>query len=208
MNVQQALHFAHRRLHFGRALRVRHVHQGPTDTLLPGQFLVGAPHPVSNIRPIAFYIASDETPHEHLYRLMREEAAHRDHAFWTDNNTRFERGRIEFERTRIERTGSCTMDDLSVYFQEYQNESYERHVEYNKYVWKRNWRMVWPGVRAWVDEVRRRARRKEFAVARHAEQGYFFGREGVSKDRVKDDSGPRPSQPEASRRDEKIRSYY
>ncbi|KAJ2151564.1 hypothetical protein J3F82_003259 [Coemansia sp. RSA 637] len=211
MNVQQSLHFIRRGLHCARALRTQNVHQGPTDTLLPGQFLVGAPHPVSNIRPIAFYIASDETPSERTYRLMREEAASTDHLFWADNNTRFERGRIEFERTRIDRTGSCTLDDLSVYFQEYQNESYERHVEYNKYVWKRNWRMVWPGIRAWVDEVRRRGRRREFAVARHAEQGYFFGREGVEKDRVKDvkdGSAPQPSQPEANRRDEKIRSYY
>ncbi|KAJ2119377.1 hypothetical protein GGH12_005492 [Coemansia sp. RSA 1822] len=151
---------------------------------------------------------SDETPHERTYRLLREEAAHRDHAFWTDNNSRFERGRIEFERNRINRTGVCTLDDLSVYFQEYQNESYKRHVEYNKYVWQRNWHMVWPGIRAWVDEVRRRARRRSFAVARHAEQGYFFARSGVSKDRVKDGPASPPSQPEASRRDEKIRSYY
>ncbi|KAJ1938286.1 hypothetical protein FBU59_004486 [Linderina macrospora] len=102
----------------------------------------------SNIRPIKFYIPSDETPQEQVYRELRESACKRDHEFWADNNTRFESGKAEFEQEMVRKTGACTLDDLSIYYKQYQVESYERHLKYNRYLWRRNLAMVGPGIRA------------------------------------------------------------
>ncbi|PIA15105.1 hypothetical protein COEREDRAFT_30653, partial [Coemansia reversa NRRL 1564] len=115
--------------------------------------LLGPPHAISNIRPVKFYIPPDETLTEKRYREMREEAVQQDHEFWLDNNTRFEQGKLSFEQQVAEKKGQCTMDDLSVYFHQYQVDSYTRHLEYNRYVWKRSLRMIWPGIRAWLVEV-------------------------------------------------------
>ncbi|KAJ2807444.1 hypothetical protein H4R21_000478, partial [Coemansia helicoidea] len=92
---------------------------GDQPALLPGQLLVGPPHPVSNIRPVRFYVPADETAAERRYREMREEAADRDHRFWLDNNTRFEHGKAEFERRTAAAKGACSIDDLSEYYRQY-----------------------------------------------------------------------------------------
>ncbi|KAJ2053303.1 hypothetical protein GGI03_007101 [Coemansia sp. RSA 2337] len=183
-----------------------------TRSLLPGQFLVGPPHPVSNIRPVKFYIPVDETPQERNYRELREDGLRRDHEFWLDNNRRFELGKEEFERAVVGRAGGCTVDDLSVYYKQYQVDSYERHLKYNRYVWRRNLALVVPGIRAWWQDVWRRRKRKEQAVAMFSEQG-FFDRE---EDPMPGDAGPavRMARPKdqandkIDRRAEKIKSYY
>ncbi|KAJ2711871.1 hypothetical protein H4R19_003044 [Coemansia spiralis] len=184
--------------------------RGPTDqsVLLPGQFLVGPPHPVSNIRPVRFYVAADETAVEKRYREMREAVAEQDHQFWLDNNSRFEQGKAEFERQTTATKGVCSIDDLSTYYKQYQIDSYQRHLEYNRTVWARGFRMVWPGIRAWAVDIRRRRARRVSAVARHSEQGYF-DRGPVAEhrsDRPPPDAGSKPST--VDRRAEKIRSYY
>ncbi|KAJ1991119.1 hypothetical protein GGI25_003563 [Coemansia spiralis] len=135
--------------------------------------LVGPPHPISNIRPIKFYVPADETPAERTYRELREEAVAKDHEFWLNNNMHFEQGKMDFERKAIQEKGQCTIDDLSEYFAKYQTDSYDRHLAYNRYVWRRNLQMIWPSLCAWFQEIRRRRRRKMAAYAKHSEQGYF-----------------------------------
>ncbi|KAJ2841465.1 hypothetical protein IWW36_006250, partial [Coemansia brasiliensis] len=174
--------------------------------LLPGQFLVGAPDPISNIRPVKFFIPNDETVWERNYRQLRESAAQRDHEFWLDNNQRFEQGRAEFERQLVEAKGQCTIDDLSEYYKKYQEESYLRHLEYNQYVWRRSWQMIWPGILAWTQEVRRRSRRKNECLARHSEQQYFFDQQSSEPTNKLQDGKQNKTEP--NRRAEKIRSYY
>ncbi|KAJ2397648.1 hypothetical protein GGI23_003458, partial [Coemansia sp. RSA 2559] len=133
---------------FGSTSKSRQIHSNSKSkvvidtsrvgSLLPGQILVGPPHPISNIRPIKFYIPSDETSIERKYRELREHAVARDHEFWLDNNMRFEQGKADFERHTVVTKGACTLDDLSDYFKQYQVDSFDRHLEYNRYVWKRN----------------------------------------------------------------------
>ncbi|KAJ2453784.1 hypothetical protein EV183_001981 [Coemansia sp. RSA 2336] len=186
-----------------KSLHTTCVARKDKDTaLLPGQFLVGAPDPISNIRPVKFFVPLDETPQELAYRQLRESATQKDHEFWLDNNQRFEHGRVEFERQVVEAKGQCTIDDLSEYYKRYQEESYRRHLEYNRYVWRRSCRMVWPGILAWIQEVRRRSRRRNQCLARHSEQQYFFDRQESGS--VQDGK----SKTEPNRRAEKIRSYY
>ncbi|KAJ2298310.1 hypothetical protein IWW55_004507 [Coemansia sp. RSA 2706] len=185
----------------------RPVHsKQPPNTLLPGQFLVGPPHTISNIRPVKFHVPADETAAERQYRELREHAAQRDHEFWLDNNTRFEQGKQDFERRMLDEAGECTADDLARYFKQYQEESYGRHLAYNRSVWRRNVQMVWPGVKAWAQEVRRRGRRRTAALARHAEQGYFFDAHAPGPERPRADKAK--DKDEVDRRAEKIRSYY
>ncbi|KAJ1956468.1 hypothetical protein EC988_001333 [Linderina pennispora] len=171
------------------------------SNLLPGQFLVGPPHAISNIRPIKFYVPADETPQEQAYRELREDACRRDHLFWLDNNTQFEAGKAAFEQETVRQTGACTLDDLSVYYKQYQEEAYERHLAYNRYVWRRNLAMVVPGIRAWWQSVRRRERRETDGLARHAEQGYFENDKPVGRKAEREKQG-------VDRREEKIKSYY
>ncbi|KAJ1720692.1 hypothetical protein LPJ53_004707 [Coemansia erecta] len=190
--------------------------------LLPGQLLIGAPHAVSNIRPLRLSIPFDETPAERTYREQRQAAAHQDHVFWLANNTQFEQGKQAFEQQVRTQRGECTLDDLSVYYRRYQEESFERHVEYNRQVWRRNLAMVWPGVRAWWQEVWRRRARRRMAMAGLAGLGTFYGREGrgdvrrapegsVERGRSGNASAAvNASTPiaDVDRRAEKIKSYY
>ncbi|KAJ2818689.1 hypothetical protein GGI24_005021 [Coemansia furcata] len=182
--------------------------------LLPGQFLVGPPHPVSNIRPVKFYIPADETPQERRYRELREDGLRRDHEFWLDNNRRFEQGKEEFERAVVGRAGGCTVDDLSIYYKQYQVDSYERHLKYNRYVWRRNLGLVVPGIRAWWQDVWRRRKRKEQAVAMYSEQGFFDCEEDLPPGATGTTVRVRVPRPEDAggdkidRRAEKIKSYY
>ncbi|KAJ2722128.1 hypothetical protein GGI07_003513 [Coemansia sp. Benny D115] len=186
-------------------------------TLLPGQFLVGAPHPISNIRPLHLYVPHDETLVEKRYREMRENGQRQDHEFWLDNNRRFERGRQEFEQKVVADKGQCTLDDLSLYYRQYQVDSYDRHLAYNRAVWRRNLAMVVPGLRAWWAEVWRRRRRRGEGVARYAAAELAPGEEG-SGEVERTAKNAQPSTAPASdagaaggsvdRRAEKIKSYY
>ncbi|KAJ2806877.1 hypothetical protein H4R20_001520 [Coemansia guatemalensis] len=179
------------------------------SSLLPGQFLLGPPHAISNIRPVKFYIPPDETPAEKRYREMREEAVQRDHEFWLDNNTRFEQGKLLFEQQLAEQKGQCTLDDLSVYYHQYQVDSYTRHLEYNRYVWRRSLRMIWPGIRAWLVEIGKRKKRRVDALAKYSEQGYFDREQpGVSRVEHVQNSTGQTAKNQVDRRAEKIRSYY
>ncbi|KAJ1666129.1 hypothetical protein IW140_001844 [Coemansia sp. RSA 1813] len=233
--------------HFGCTSKLHQIHSNSksnrtpdnnsrVSSLLPGQILVGPPHPVSNIRPIKFYIPSDETSIERKYRELREHAVTKDHEFWLDNNTRFEQGKAEFERHATVTKGACTLDDLSEYFRQYQVDSFGRHLEYNRYVWRRNLAMVWPGLCAWIKDIRRRKRRRMDALARHSEQSYFDQQEssesvvaeriqstgpnnvagsekGAGADCQKEGPLAKQAKPESldsdvDRRAEKIKSYY
>ncbi|KAJ1863884.1 hypothetical protein LPJ73_000407 [Coemansia sp. RSA 2703] len=191
--------------------------------LLPGQLLVGAPHAVSNIRPLRLSIPFDETPAERTYREQRQAAALEDHLFWQANNMRFEQGKQAFEQHVRDTRGVCTLDDLSAFYRRYQEEEYQRHLEYNGRVWRRNLRMVWPGVCAWWMEVWRRRARKRVAVAAMA-ANTFYGREGRgdvrraaegsasvnASDSVNASESVHASTPAADvdRRADKIKSYY
>ncbi|KAJ2784415.1 hypothetical protein H4R18_001125 [Coemansia javaensis] len=158
---------------------------GPDPSaLLPGQLLVGPPHPVSNIRPVRFYVPPDESPAERRYRELREDAVRQDHRFWLDNNSRFEQGKAEAR-------SACPVDGLAAYYKQYQDDAYRRHLAYNRYVWRRSFAMLWPAVRAWITGLGKRRRRTLAAAATHSAQAYF-------------DRGPAAT----DRRAEKIKSYY
>ncbi|KAJ1826339.1 hypothetical protein LPJ56_002226, partial [Coemansia sp. RSA 2599] len=132
------------------------------------------------------------------YRELRESALAQDHAFWLDNNTQFERGKADFETRKVAEKGSCTLDDLSVYYRRYQEDSYERHLRYNRDVWRRNLRMVVPGIRAWWQEVRRRERRRSEGIARHSGQQLYFGREDSGDvERTADAAAPKQTSSDA-----------
>ncbi|KAJ1999589.1 hypothetical protein GGI04_004508, partial [Coemansia thaxteri] len=143
---------------------------------------------------------------ERRYREQREDAVQKDHEFWLDNNRRFEQGKEEFERAALGKSG---VDELSVYYKQYQEESFGRHLAYNRYVWRRNLAMVVPGVRAWWQEVWRRRKRKGQAVAVFSEQG-FFDREddGAPEMHRRPGTAGQQDAGKLDRRAEKIKSYY
>ena len=50
---------------------------------------IGPPDSVSNLRPIKFYIPSDETELQKCYRLQREKVQQWNQQFWLKHNIKF-----------------------------------------------------------------------------------------------------------------------
>lgn len=50
---------------------------------------IGPPDPVSNIRPIRFYVPPNETFTEKKFRIRRAEVLEWNQQFWADHNSRF-----------------------------------------------------------------------------------------------------------------------
>lgn len=50
---------------------------------------VGPPDPISNIRPVRFYVPPDETAVEKSFRLQRSEVLEWNQMFWRDHNSRY-----------------------------------------------------------------------------------------------------------------------
>ncbi|KAI8921708.1 hypothetical protein BC831DRAFT_476029 [Entophlyctis helioformis] len=159
---------------------------------------VSSPHPVSNIRLLrlpaslleqeqqaqqAQQHSSDETglpltSADMDWLRVRIAMQERHHAFWTDNNNDFFARKSDFERTIAETQGRpATAHELSVFYKEYLEMSYERHAVYNRELWRDNIAMLVPGVQAELRAIGRQSllwaeRTRELA----ADARYYTGR--------------------------------
>lgn len=52
---------------------------------------IGKPDPLSNLRPIKFYIPNEETELEKLFRIERYKVQEWNNKFWTHHNTSFQK---------------------------------------------------------------------------------------------------------------------
>ncbi|KND04898.1 uncharacterized protein SPPG_08856 [Spizellomyces punctatus DAOM BR117] len=121
--------------------------------------LVSSPHPVSHIRLLRFKEEIDSLPDvERSWQRHREHVQQWHHEFWESNNKHFQDAKLSFE-LEIRKTHDRlpTSTELSSFYKEYLNASYERHARYNSDWWKENTQMLIPAFRAEMSALMRSA---------------------------------------------------
>ncbi|XP_050522002.1 COA8 family protein CG14806, mitochondrial [Daktulosphaira vitifoliae] len=93
---------------------------------------VGPPDPISNLRPIKFYIPKNESSIERKLRLKRIEVAKWNNDFWTNHNQTFVKER-EAYKEKLARKGisSASADQMSEFYKEFLDKNWKTHVTYN-----------------------------------------------------------------------------
>ncbi|KAF9152154.1 hypothetical protein BG015_005707 [Linnemannia schmuckeri] len=126
------------------------------ESLDPAQnrdkFLVGNPHPVSNLRPVLYPIPANESKEDRLFRERRERVDAFNQNFWVNNNAMFNKAKAEFEEKVRAMNGNqpVTTDELSVFYKDFLDKAYERQLNYNKQWWIENIGLLLPAAKAAV----------------------------------------------------------
>ncbi|XP_041352807.1 COA8 family protein CBG23705, mitochondrial-like [Gigantopelta aegis] len=126
---------------------------------------VGPPDFSSNIRPVKLHIPADESQLERNYRLKREEIVKWNHDFWTQNNANFLKEKEEFikektsgqsDRDDKDPSKSLTPEEMSVFYREFLQKYYKKHLYYNMDWYKRNIQLLWPALQVAVYGVKKK----------------------------------------------------
>ncbi|KAJ3276800.1 hypothetical protein HDV01_002854 [Terramyces sp. JEL0728] len=97
--------------------------------------MISQPHPISNIRML-------QPSFRHPYLEMRRDSLLKHHLFWKENNKRFQ---TELQ-SHLEKLEHPTSHDYSEFYRQFSERNHSRMVEYNKELWKENFKMLIPGV--------------------------------------------------------------
>ncbi|KAJ3150223.1 Apoptogenic protein 1, mitochondrial [Geranomyces variabilis] len=127
-------------------------------SLAKAALLVSSPHPTSHIRLLRFQEPPEGglTPVEREWRAHREAVQRWHHDFWTENNTHFQREKAEFEaNVQSLESRPATPHELSVFYKQYLDSSFERHARYNRALWQSNARMLVLAARAELCALKR-----------------------------------------------------
>ncbi|KAF8943320.1 hypothetical protein BGZ47_005529 [Haplosporangium gracile] len=126
------------------------------ESLDPAQnrdkFLVGNPHPVSNLRPVLYPIPANESKEDRLFRERCERVDAFNQNFWVNNNAMFNKAKAEYEEKVRATNGNqpVTTDELSVFYKDFLDRAYERQLNYNKQWWIENISLLFPAAKAAV----------------------------------------------------------
>ncbi|KAG0243888.1 hypothetical protein BGW41_001077 [Actinomortierella wolfii] len=114
------------------------------------KFLVGTPHPVSNLRPVLYPIPDQESEADRQLREQRERVDAFNQDFWSRNNALFNQAKAEYEAKIIEKNGGTpvTTEELSVFYKDFLDKAYDRQMAYNKQWWIENIGLLWPSAKA------------------------------------------------------------
>lgn len=121
---------------------------------------IGPPDSLSNLRPIKFYIAPDETPLERQYRESRVEMQEWNQQFWADNNTKYKKMKAEFIQVRLrEKYGKDTRErktlsagEMSEFYKRFLDDHKDVHKQYNREWYKKNFINLLLAARVWLKQ--------------------------------------------------------
>ncbi|KAF9365186.1 hypothetical protein BGX34_010990 [Mortierella sp. NVP85] len=114
------------------------------------KFLVGNPHPVSNLRPIIYPIPKNESEEDRHFRERRERVDAFNQHFWVNNNAMFIKAKEEYEeKIRAQNGGQpVTTEELSIFYKDFLDKAYERQMNYNRQWWIENIGLLLPSAKA------------------------------------------------------------
>ncbi|KAI8148758.1 hypothetical protein BJV82DRAFT_589516 [Fennellomyces sp. T-0311] len=110
--------------------------------------MIGTPDPVSNLRPVRYHVAANESDADREWRQIRERVDEFNQSFWETNNTMFIKAKAEYEDSLKQKGEQVTPEALSVFYKDFLDKAYERQMEYNREWWKLNVGMLYPGMKA------------------------------------------------------------
>ena len=111
--------------------------------------LIGPPRSTSNLRPVKFAVAQDETELQIRLRKLRQETQKFNESWWTKHNAEFKEGREQFIREILKTKypdepdkTTLSADEMSVFYRNFMNQNWKNHLDYNKEWQKRNWTII------------------------------------------------------------------
>ncbi|KAI8075245.1 hypothetical protein BC940DRAFT_287835 [Gongronella butleri] len=110
--------------------------------------MIGLPDPVSNLRPVKYYVRPNETDEEQRWREHQQQVDAFNQTFWTNNNTMFSQAKKDYEAQLIASGQEVTPEALSIFYKDFLDKAYDRQMAYNKAWWKHNLAMLYPGLKA------------------------------------------------------------
>ncbi|ORX43487.1 hypothetical protein DM01DRAFT_328172 [Hesseltinella vesiculosa] len=116
--------------------------------------MIGLPDPISNLRPVKYFVRSNESPEEKQWREMQQEADTFNQTFWTNNNVMFAEAKQAYEDKLIASGQEVTAEALSVFYKDFLDKAYDRQMAYNRAWWKRNVAMLYPGLKAALRDMK------------------------------------------------------
>ncbi|KAF9288663.1 hypothetical protein BGZ68_010786 [Mortierella alpina] len=116
------------------------------------KFLVGNPHPVSNLRPVKYPVPAHESTEDRIFRERRERVDAFNQNFWVNNNNMFNKAKAEYEDKIRAQNGDqpVTTEELSVFYKDFLDKAYERQMNYNRQWWVENMSLLLPAAKAAV----------------------------------------------------------
>ncbi|KAF9968560.1 hypothetical protein BGZ70_002464 [Mortierella alpina] len=116
------------------------------------KFLVGNPHPVSNLRPVKYPVPAHESPEDRIFRERRERVDAFNQNFWVNNNNMFNKAKAEYEDKIRAQNGNqpVTTEELSVFYKDFLDKAYDRQMTYNRQWWVENMGLLLPAAKAAV----------------------------------------------------------
>ncbi|XP_065200052.1 COA8 family protein CG14806, mitochondrial [Planococcus citri] len=100
---------------------------------------IGNPDPVSNLRPIRFYVPEKETELEKLFRIERHKVQEWNNEFWTKHNYTFRKEKEEFHKKYVtEGSKSNQSDKISVFYKDFLDRNWKTHRRYNMEWYRKN----------------------------------------------------------------------
>ncbi|KAI8381479.1 uncharacterized protein BYT42DRAFT_566688 [Radiomyces spectabilis] len=119
--------------------------------------MIGTPDPISNLRPVKYYVSPHETEEEKEWRLLQQRVDEFNQTFWRNNNLMFVRAKAEYEDQLIARGEPVTAEAMSIFYKDFLNKAYDRQMAYNREWWRLNVSMLYPGLKACVRALRNRS---------------------------------------------------
>ncbi|KAF9205257.1 hypothetical protein BGZ49_004273 [Haplosporangium sp. Z 27] len=116
------------------------------------KFLVGNPHPVSNLRPVKYPIPENESTEDREFRERRERVDAFNQNFWVSNNNLFNKAKAEYEEKIRAQNGDqpATTEELSIFYKDFLDKAYDRQMRYNRQWWVENIGLLLPAAKAAV----------------------------------------------------------
>ncbi|XP_053206801.1 cytochrome c oxidase assembly factor 8-like [Panonychus citri] len=134
-----------------------------SSQLIRDKSYVSSAHPKSHINLIANAVPQDESDSEKNYRKLFEENQLWNHNYWQDNNTRFLKEKAEFiEKQRLQQGDDSiafSQEDLIPFYKEFLDKNYNKHIEYNREWYRRQFKLLIPAFQAYLASKKRSLKR-------------------------------------------------
>ncbi|CAO3695395.1 unnamed protein product [Rhizopus stolonifer] len=117
--------------------------------------MIGTPNPISNLRPVKYYVSPEETKEEREWRESCQRVDEFNQKFWHDNNLLFVKAKSDYEEQLKNSGKEVTAEAMSVFYKDFLNKAYDRQMEYNKAWWKMNIAQLYPGLKAAIRSMKK-----------------------------------------------------
>ncbi|XP_043553445.1 cytochrome c oxidase assembly factor 8 [Chiloscyllium plagiosum] len=133
---------------------------------------VGPPDRLSNLRPMKYYAPKLESELEQELRKLRMATQVWNQNFWLNQNVTFNKEKEKFIHSRLKAKGiglrdeegrknTLSAEEMAEFYKDFLDVNYNKHVNYNKEWYKRNFTITWLMGRVVLQNAWRKLRKRK-----------------------------------------------